>query len=583
MPIDTISKGGTTIKRAWRRGHLVVGSNSPVFAHVLGALAVPLDGVAPRGSLAAREGYRAVVRELTQPGESLAAFGFLNAEELLSKVILKAATKEREKLEKLGLTDVRGVGIGTGLGPSGGFVDRIVVDAPQAHRGLFMALRALGRLDAVPVLRRTPGDAFLAAAIDLSPSALYHVVQHLVRTTGGPEAIERFDQALDGFEREFGFGLYEVLKDVSGQATLYASMPDGGEGLYPEITARFRLKDAERARAHLDAILARLTQAGADRPALDVRTIPSPDGSTFRYVNLASLGGVSPIEPAFAIVGEDLLVALTPMHLKRVLERERGYAAETAVGQGVTVTDGNLSGSAEAGPIAPRAAPSLASSPAWTPVADEVGKDTHAFAYLDAPKILRGLYNTYGPFFQAASDKGELPFEPALLPTATTVSKHLRSATLTFARRPTGYAITLRGPLSPFVFLGTAATIDAFGKLSRKEAERRLLAGEPDLAAVAARAMPTVDYSFDRMDLARGLEELASRSGVSIFFPRESMESVQITARGEQVQLDRAVAALLEGTSYRARARSVPGGGMQIVVYEVPDTAEGTSGAEDNR
>ncbi len=547
--VHTLRAGDVASYLAHFRGHVVYGTDAVAVGRAIKSIAA--GSAAPEeGSLAARAEYRAV-REAClggQPGALL----YVDVAGIRGKMLVKAAEAASgvagggdkgglKVLDALGLADVRAGGLGAAL-DGRGFRDTLYLHAPDARAGLFALAGPDPSVDAARALARVPADAFLAVSVPGSLARAYVLYLALAQQIAPPGDYGKIKGALDTFRSETGIALRDLLLPFAGDIVLYATLPERGEGLYPEVVLLADLRDPAALRAHLDALVARLTRAGSDRPALDIRTIPLPaagPGSpgTFHYVNLGRLAGAQVIEPALAIRGSTLVVAATPMHLKRTMER-------------LAATD----------------VPGLVHGPAWSDAARDLEPGARLVVYADLPKVLAGLYNTYGPFFQSALDKGDLPFDPGLLPTGTTLSRHLYGATLALYREPRGVRLVLRSPVGPWAVVAAGAATDTIKKLAAK--------APPGMAGPSA-AAPRVTFDFKEMELAAALEAVAAQGRAQVFFPRARCEGRRVTVAGTDQPLEAAIERLLEGTGLAVRVRRLPGDEIQVTVYEAAAAPEG--------
>ncbi len=514
-----VRAGQRTLSWTFHGGFFLVATDQAE----LNALAGRIERNEP-GGLLENPRYLAAARRTISGRTGL--WAWVDARRLRERISTALDEGQRKGIAALGLESVEAVALASTLA-DGGMVDRLYVHAPGAEEGVFALL------DAQPAYRgagldRVPARAFFVQAGAYDLARLAEGYRELAARVAPGEGYEAIRGAYDSFREYAGCDLAEFLAGVGGETVLYATLPDSG-GLMPEVVLQANLAEGSRFPERLEAFLERATAAGGEEPALDVRTVPFLD-RTFRYVNLTRAGRQQIVAPAFAFHERRLVVAQTPQALKHALLALDRRGADVTSSPDFARTVGLLS-----------------------PGYDSLG-------YADLGRGSVAAYDTLVPFFQAVVPKGDVPFEPALLPTGEAVGRHLFGVAWATYRDRDGFAVEFASPVGLAPFLGLIAALGALDQ-ARKDVA---------LGAAGQGPRPVAPVAFDFRDatLAEALDDLARRSGSAIHFPAEECAAIRVTASSaEPLPVADAVARVLEGTPFTSRARVLPDGAGQVVVY----------------
>ena len=521
--VATLRIGPLSLQQAEYGGFYFLATDGAALAELIGRIERKAAD-----SLATKVLYQAVRARATKgaPG----AFFYADVQAVLDQVLVGPLATQRGLVEKIGVHQVQALGVAS-VATDKGFVERIVVHSPGAKAGVFDVLAAFPPADRA-TLALAPEKTVFALSAAVAPLDLLSRWRDYLGTLDTAQ-YKSFADGLTAVEASLGIPLKDALGELGPRVLVYGTMPDH-EGLFPDIAALVEVRDPVRFRATLDRIIARATRAGEDSPALDVRTVAC-EGGSFQYINLSRLGQQQVIAPAFVLHDHWLVIGATPVTMKHALADLRNPARK-----------------------------GLLDAPRWAPFASQVDPAWGGLFYLDAGRLLVATYGTFLPFFQAVLPKGDVPFEPALLPQPSVLARHLYGVGLAVGQSPDGPFVELVSPIGLIPFLLVAATADQLQKLANAYPAPGAAASPVPAPAMSA---PLVSFAFDQATLADALDHVARTTGAEVRFSRAQCESMKVTARAEGLSLDRALAMLIPADKLAWRLRSLPGGVMQVVVY----------------
>ncbi len=515
--VQTIRLTGVTLSTAFYKGRFFAATDGTALAELLGKL-----DSKPRDGLAGKPLYRQMKQQVTrgQPGLHL----YLDLAGILKKVLRgPGASDQRKKLAEFGVDQIQALAIGSTISKRG-FVERVYVHAPKATRGLFSMIESLPETDR-DVVRLLPEKSLIFQVGALNPLQSWLSYLDFVQRVA-PEEYKQGYQSLYQFEKSLGLKVPQLLRTFGKRFAFYVTMPEN-EGLAPHIVLMMETEKPQQLRETLNQLIQRMRRTGQDYPALDIRKIPFDD-SYFHYLNLSRLGGQQVIAPAFAIRGNWFLLAQSPLNLK---------AAWVS--------------------LANKQRQSMADTPRFKLISEELSPRWGSMGYLDAGRGLVAVYETFAPLFQALIPQGDVPFEPALIPMPSTLAKHLYGVGWATYKTREGVRIELASPIGVVAFLASAVTADLLGKLVKKQQAQR----------ASKDKTPQVSYNYRDMPLTEALDNLARKSGVTILYTRKALSGLAVTGEAKQMTLGSAMARLLP-PSLAYRIRQTPDGKLQVVVYK---------------
>lgn len=522
--VESLQVGPVTVSTAFYRGRYFISTDASALADTVRRLEKQAKGEDLGETLGAREDYKRLKREAT--GGHPGAFLFVDLAGLADEVFVGPLASQRAKLKPSGLDQLTAAAAGVVV-TERGFSERIVVEAPGANRGIFALLNGFPRSDQ-KLIELAPAKSVFAISAAIEPVELLVAYRDVLAATD-PKQYKDYERGLASLEKALAEPLAPLLAQVGPRSLFYASMPRF-EGLTPDIVWLIEARKPAQLRQTLDRLIARGTRSGNEARALDVRKVPFA-GTHFQYLNLSRLGEQQAIAPAFAMRDRWLVIGSSPAAFKagwRHLDRLAAGKAER-----------------------------LVDTPRWKTFAAELDPRWGGLVYLDGGRLLTATYETFLPLAQAVIPKGDVPFEPALLPQPEVLAKHLYGVGLTSYRTERGIALQLVSPIGllPTLLLGGGS--DALQKLARQRAET---------VAGTQAPPPTVSYDFKGVTLASALDQLARDSGADIRFSRARCEQLMVSASGERRELGEAIASLLPA-GLRHRLRRLPGGKLQVVIY----------------
>jgi len=392
----------------------------------------------------------------------------------------------RAILDSLGLYHVRSVALR--LGAKGrALVGTLFVHTTGERRGLLRAL-APAPVDR-SLLRLAPRDAGVAWAMNVDAPELYNAVVGVVHAIGVVVDHADVRGAIAAFEQRAGMSL---SRDVFGTLGLGTVITTASKSLLPSLIVSQAVKDGDRLEHSLAKLVAQLDTA--------VKAEVAPDGGaalrtirfgkhTIRYLATPRLP--VPLAPCYARVGDRVIFALTPIHLKDYLA------------------------------FLDNREPSVLESPGYRELAGLVPKNAASVSYSDFGESFVELYGIVGPLLTQLQ---AIPFAPAgidlaNLPSKRTVRKHMFGAiSYTYVTKdrivhechsPMGFG--LLGPLptgGPMLAIGGIGAGMLLPALSRARAEARFVRDRVNLNRIAIGCAIYLNEHGDNRFYPKSLGEL---------------------------------------------------------------------------
>ena len=360
------------------------------------------------------------IRCMDRSGGNHADWAFYASRSLLSLAGASSGFPVDALLGRLGLGDLEAVALTLSV-QGGGGRDTLYLDCPGEKAGLLADLAP--HAVSPEALTLTPSDAlfFLAFTLD---APRFH--EHLAGLVGdlNPAAGERYRRDLAAFRDASGIDVErDLLSALGDEATFFLSMPSsGGMSLIPDLVFSFRITDEEawaRTRERLTAFLENLSMEVVESRF---------SGRSLRHVKLPDAS--IPFSPAFTAESGRLILAGTPMTLKRYL---RWRDAEK---------------------------PSLIDIEAFGEVMFDVPETASALHFAN---MKRGVELGYGmaiPFLPGFLSREDLPLDPAKLPMTETVAGYVTDASAFLDLNGRGVTLSMRSPIG-FGALAALATTAA--------------------------------------------------------------------------------------------------------------------------
>ena len=291
----------------------------------------------------------------------------------------------------LGLDEVRAAGFR--LGASGrAMVGTAFVQTAGERRGLLRVL-ASDPVDRA-LLKLVPRDASVAWVSNLGAGAVYDALVAAAEAVAVAQGVN-VREHIAGLEAQIGVNIRGDLFATLGRGTVLTT---SGKSLFPALIISQAVKDGERLEralgslvTHLDAFVKQEVgqEAGARLKAITF------GAHTIRYLHTP--GVPVPVAPCYTRVGDRVVFALTPIHLK-------DYLAFLDKGE-----------------------PSILDLPGYQELAARVPKDAVSISYSDFGDNFVSVYRAFGPLLTMAQGipRNPVAIDLANMPAASTVRKHL--------------------------------------------------------------------------------------------------------------------------------------------------------------
>jgi tetratricopeptide (TPR) repeat protein len=318
----------------------------------------------------------------------------------------------------LGLTNVDAFCLSTAI-ENRGSRDSLFIDCPGEKTGL------LGAIAPRPLSGETfegvPADTVFFFGLAFDPGLLLKEIESIVKKTI-PEHHAQLRRDLDAFRGETGFDLEkEILASLGDEITFFASIPKtGGMTMIPDMILRVTLGDEEA----FDGLREKLLAMARGR--LEVVETEFKE-RVLHHVTLPQRG--IPLAPTFAVDEGRLLVAGTPLAMKRYL---KWLDAE---------------------------GPGLTSTPGFGEAMIGVPDSASMIEYVDLRRITGFGYENGAPFLASVLPQSGLPLDAGMLPLSETITDHMSSAVGYVAIDEQGVMISARCPFGASVLLSLGVTI----------------------------------------------------------------------------------------------------------------------------
>jgi len=433
-PLWTIAiRRGPTLAATILDTTFVAATNPSLLAAVAG-------GQLQEGSLATSPDYQAVQKRYGG-AERLAFQAYGNVPAALATFAKDFAGQGRAMADAMGLDTVKAVGYGMSFSGDG-FRDSLVIHTPGADHGM-MTLFTTAPIERSRVLDLVPANAFFYSESNVGFDSYLDGVRKMMITLD-PDAGAQMDEGLAEVNRMLGVDIEkDLLAGLAGTLGWYAGLSAGG-GLFPELALMATVKDPTAYEALLVRMMEGIAGAVNEDGELIARSREmSYEGQKLHLLELQKARGddVIPFTPAWALLGDRLVVTLVPYTLKEIIFRARHPG--------------------EAGPGLKEQEDFQALWAEKPPAACAVG-------YLDLQALLTLLYDTGVPLLQAAVKPnllgemtGHLPLDFAALPPVRHLRPYFRSvgSYQVFGRDGLELHISSPIPMLPIMAVAVGASV----------------------------------------------------------------------------------------------------------------------------
>ncbi|MHC4943024.1 MAG: hypothetical protein ACYTG7_08400 [Planctomycetota bacterium] len=342
---------------------------------------------------------------------------YFNLESLLNIGEPEMSKRELAELEASGIDGLRS--ILAALRMSDGRANEVVrLDIPEEKRG-FLRIFADSFVDA-DLARIAPDHTLCLAAGHFQIAELYRTILAMENASpGGP--LEDWQTSADELAVEVGLRSFsDLISQFGTEMILFAALPRGG-GLLPEAVGAIEVLEPDKLQTNLFGLIETMTGRKPSTVTYRNRQIhyfPSEGGSRFFDVSVC-----------WCLTDGYLFLSLHPSVLKGLVRR---------LDQGTRT---------------------LKDDPDFSEAWKKLPENAVAVAYVNSERIFNYLYGLIMPI--AAMTGGDLPFDPAMMPTAEAISSHLSFGLSGVVKQEDGIIIKTEsdgyGPTSILLYGLTAA------------------------------------------------------------------------------------------------------------------------------
>ena len=368
--------------------------------------------------------------------ERRSTLSYVNVKKTLETFAPLAPREGVALLDASGLRQITSLGSVTGM-DEGGVVSRMLLTIDGPPKGVLTLLESEGI--AAGDLAHIPHDALAAGGVSFDAGRAFDVFVASMAEVE-PRAATEIKNELEQFEQRTGVDLREAIGSLGNNWTIHAAAADGGlmgAAITVEVTDPAKLAAAQT------ALMAMASESGRG----DVTFAKTPfAGQTIFHATTNR--GFLPFSPAWCVTEKQLILGLYPQAVKAVLARQaQKEPAEKSLADLPQVAAA-LAGTAENKP--PLAITYFDSKALF--------EATYPSIQMMAPMLLREMSR---PGFNRGGGLEVQPsplLDPAMLPTARSISRHLQPSVTVVRRTASGLDIQTRQTL-PATNLGTAAPV----------------------------------------------------------------------------------------------------------------------------
>jgi hypothetical protein len=359
--------------------------------------------------------------------ERRSTLSYVNVKRLIASFAPLTGPEGESVIASLGLRQLTTLGAVTGMDETG-MISRTMLGIDGPPRGLVSLIESEGIV--ASDLAHIPADALLASSVSLEASKLLDVVL-AAAAEADPRAAGEINAELARFEERTGVNLREALGGLGNNWSLQAAAADGGI-LGAAVTVE--VWDRAKVAAAQTAIMASANEIAGPGQWQYVKTPFA--GQTIFHLSAPRMP--MPFAPAWCLTDKQLIVGLYPQSVKAVLARQAGDKSLADVPEVAALL---------AGPKPPLAISYYDTKPMFEAMYSSV--------QMIAPMLLQQTGLQYGG---RAGGEPPIMFDPAALPTARSISRHLRPSVTVVRRTPAGLSVETRQTL-PVTNVGAIAPV----------------------------------------------------------------------------------------------------------------------------
>ncbi len=422
LPVEEVEIGGTKMYQ------MQLGAKSPLLTFgihgkylVAGVGEGTVEGMVKRSTGEPPKWLRDLRKTLAV--ERPAIVSYINGGTIIEQVndVLIGGPEGKAILSAIGIGNLSDLAAVQGLDDKG-YVVRALIGFDGEPAGILGS--AIGEPLKPSDLQPIPKDAIFAVAARLDAAKVFDSTLTQIERIN-PLQAEEFREMIGQMEESFGFGIRrDILGSLGDTFCIYHSPGEGG--LIGGTAAVIQVKDHGRLKDVLDQILATARAAerlgAGDGPRLGRLAF---NGQSIHYFT-QMLDEDVPVSPAWCLTDDELIFSLFPQAVKAYLSRGDDYQ-------------------------------SLAKVPAVA-AAFQADQAPLKIVYQDTPKVFELAYpfvQIFAHFIMVELQEEGLDVDLSLLPSGSSIKKHLRPDVMTVTKTETGLEITSRqsAPISNLVTL----------------------------------------------------------------------------------------------------------------------------------
>jgi len=477
-----------------------------------GALFLVLDpgSLAEAGAktLADDAGFRAVKAKVVGANGVPVIFVYGNADSVLGRV-LRNDEKSKGELTKLGLQDVKGVGLGIGFA-DGRLREALVVTSAGPRTGIVKAVTAGKALDLAALAKTAPADCLSFWAGRFDAKLLFDEVTAAVKAIE-PGAAEDINGMLAEFEKQMGMKLVEdVLAPMGDAFTVESFVPE--DGFLPETVMALQLRDA----AKFEAMILKL----AHKAKLEVKTV-SRGARQIKYLQ-APMGKLGD-DPSRNEEAMQIAIGLTNAVGSWVVEGGTLYTAslpQTLEDRFERMAKGTL-GDSDQWKASLARAPQGARFFTWGKTRPIAGIGYHILL-----KVLRA--------FESPLRQAGIPIDTALLPRPNTFARPWLPSSMSLVVEDEAVAFVNQGGV-PILSFMPALAIVGYQEQQKSKANAMRWQVEESLRQIYNAQQA---YSMEKNQFASSIEELMNSGALQGFSPIPGYQFVIVSVDGQKFMIE---------------------------------------------
>jgi len=370
----TVFKGPVdSIFLSLKDGHLLLTQSEKRLADLFEGMKSETD------SLSKTESY--IDAKKRWAGQDPSFLVFFNIEALWKTIDSEMDTDERSILKASGFESIRS--INAALKMAGGRASETIhVDISGEKQGFF---KMFSNFSVDPELARiAPDNTFVFAGGNIKISEAYQTI--LAMEQASPKQFLDFRRAADDLTKKLGIkSISDLISQFGTEVVFYASMPKGG--FIPDMIGAIEVLEPDKLLSNINSIVETIT--GAPQKTVNFKN------RKIHYIPITQRGDFIEASICWCVTDGYIFLAIHPAVIKNLIRR-------------IESGSHTLSSNAEF-------------KSAW----EKLPKEAVALGYANTKLIFEAIYGMILPF--ASMFGNELPFDPALLPSAEAISSYLSS------------------------------------------------------------------------------------------------------------------------------------------------------------